>query len=503
MKQLRPKQELAINMLRNSLAKGNKRIILKAPTGFGKTVIASNIIDMALRKGKRVIFCVNAISLVDQTAQKFFEEGITELGVIQGNHELTNYAKPVQVCSVQTLARRKIPDAELVIVDEAHNWFKFYEQWMHDWNKIPFIGLSATPYTKGLGKHYDDLLIPATTQELIDDGWLSKFRVYAPSSPDLRKVRTVAGDYHEGDLSNVMDAPKLIADIVSTWKRLGEDRPTLCYGVTRAHAKHIQEQFLSEGITCGYVDSYTEIEERREIAEQFRKGEIRIICNVGVLTTGIDWDVRCIILARPTKSDILFQQIIGRGLRIADGKDDCIILDHSDTHARLGFVTDIDDKYLSLCDGKPKEKPTKKEGEEALPKICPKCQFVKPPKVPVCPSCGFKPQPQSDVKTADGELVELGAKPANSKYSMQEKSQFMAELRGYAQTKGYKDGWASNVYKEKFGVWPKGLNDLPPLAPSDLTQGFIKHRNIKQAYRHKTSQKVGSNAIKELKGMFQ
>jgi superfamily II DNA or RNA helicase len=323
MKTLRPRQEAAIAMLRESLGKGNKRIILKLPTGAGKTVIASNIIKMALAKNKRVIFCVNAISLVDQTAQRFYEDGITDIGVIQGGHELTNFRMPVQIASIQTLSRREhMPDADLVIIDEVHNFYKHYAKWMDQWNNVPFIGLSATPYTKGLGKYFEDLITPCTTSDLIDEGWLSKFKVYAPSHPDLKGVRTVAGDYHEGDLAKVMDKAPLIADVVSTWRKLGENRPTLCYAVDRAHAKHLQDCFLGSNIACGYIDAYTDILERREIAKDFKLGRLKVICNVGVLTTGIDWDVRCIILARPTKSDILFQQIVGRSLRINNSLTD-------------------------------------------------------------------------------------------------------------------------------------------------------------------------------------
>lgn len=486
MKTLRPKQQTAIQMIRSSLARGCKRVLLKAPTGFGKTVIASHIIEMARAKGKRVIFVVNAVSLVDQTATKFIEEGLSDIGVIQGIHELTNYAMPVQICSVQTLMRRNIPAADLVIIDEAHNWFKFYADWMHKWNRVPFIGLSATPYTKGLGKHYDELLIPATTQELIDEGWLSGFRVFAPSHPDLKGVRTLAGDYHEGDLADAMDKNPLVADIVETWLKLGEDRPTLCYGVNRAHAKHIQQQFLSRGVACGYIDSYTEMDERRETARQFKEGVLQVICNVGVLTTGIDWDVRCIILARPTKSDILFQQIIGRGLRTADGKADCLILDHSDTHLRLGFVTDIDGKYLELCDGSPKEKSATKEKDEPLPKECMKCHYLKPPKVHVCPACGFKPEAQSKIETADGELQELKAKKKlNRELTDWQKKDFFGELQHYAMQKGYKPGWAANKYRERFSVWPNAHKDAAPKEPTPETLDYLKHLNIKQAYGKK------------------
>ena len=220
---------------------------------------------------------------------------------------------------------------------------------MPEWQRVPFVGLSATPWTKGLGKHYDDLIVAATTAELIDKGFLSPFRVYAPAHPDLSAVKIVAGDYHEGQLSEAMSQPVLVADTVSTWLRLGEDRPTLCFAVDRAHARRLADEFEAAGVPTGYVDANTPADERERIGQRLREGQIKVVCNVYCLTTGVDWDVRCIILARPTRSEILYTQIIGRGLRTAEGKSDCLILDHSDTTLRLGFVTDI--HHETLDDG--------------------------------------------------------------------------------------------------------------------------------------------------------
>jgi DNA repair protein RadD len=186
---------------------------------------------------------------------------------------------------------------------------------------VPFIGLSATPWTKGLGRLYDKLIIAATTKQLINDGYLAPFRVFAPSHPDLTGVRTLGGDYHEGELSEAMQKGTLTADIVTTWLAKGENRPTLCFAVDRAHAKQPSRPVPGRGRAgCGYVDGNTL---RRRSASKSAKtsaGRIKVVCNVGVLTTGVDWDVRCIILARPTKSEMLFVQIIGRGLRTAPGK---------------------------------------------------------------------------------------------------------------------------------------------------------------------------------------
>lgn len=471
---LRPHQHRAMDMLRQSLGRGRRRPVLQAPTGFGKTILAAAIVDGALRKGNRVIFTVPALSLVDQTVEAFWVEGIRDVGVIQGAHEMTATDRPVQVASVQTLARREVPEADVVVIDECHRWFKFYGEWMArgDWQPVPFIGLSATPWTRGLGRYFDDLLIAATTADLIDQGYLSRFRVFAPSHPDLSGVRTVAGDYHEGDLSEAMDRPALTADVVETWRRLGEDRPTLVFAVDRAHARHLAAQFEEAGIGTAYIDAYTEMEEREAIRNRFHDGSVRVVVNVGCLTTGVDWDVRCIVLARPTKSEILFVQMIGRGLRTADGKDDCLILDHSDTHLRLGFVTDI--HHDRLDDGKPKKSRTA-EPKESLPKECSSCSFLKPAKTHKCPSCGFAPERQTEVECEDGELREM-RRPAKPTPDM--KRAWYAQLLGYAEAKGKSEKWVLATYRAKFNEWPYRKDDVIPADPSPEVLGYIRHRNI-------------------------
>lgn len=485
MKILRPHQTKALEMLRQSLRSGCRRPMIQSPTGSGKTTLASTIAQGARRKGNPMIFCVPAISLVDQTYEEFVEEGIpeSELGVIQAAHEKTDPDAAIQIASVQTLMRRSIPPAGVVAIDEAHRWFSFYADWMSrpEWAHIPFIGLSATPWTKGLGQYYDDLLIPITTEELIDQKYLSPFRVFAPSHPDLSDVRTVAGDYHEGDLSEVMAKDGLVADVVDTWVKNGEGRPTLCFAVDRLHAKKLQAQFVEAGVSTGYIDAYTSRPERKEIARQFHNGDIQVVCNVGCLTTGIDWDVRCIVLARPTKSEMLFVQIIGRGLRIADGKRDCLIFDHTDTHLRLGFVTDI--HHDSLDDGRQRQN-AKPEKKEALPKACEQCGFVKPPKTPICPSCGYKPEPRSQIECEDGELFEVTPKKIRDKVSAEDKKAWYGMLKTHVRRKGYKPTAADAMFREKFGHWPADKR-VPEFEPNLEVLQWIKSRQIAYSYRNK------------------
>jgi DNA repair protein RadD len=249
-------------LLRESLLAGLSRPMLASPTGSGKTGLAAMIVHGALRKGKRVLFVVPTIDLVDQTIEKFEESGIaaSDIGAIQADHPRTDWSRPVQVASAQTLQNRpNKPPADVVLIDEAHRWFRFFGKWMAhpDWLKVPFIGLSATPWAKGLGKHYNNLLIVTTTAELIEKKLLSPFRVFAPSHPDLSGVKTVAGDYREDQLGEAMDKPTLIADVVENWLQHGENRPTLCFAVNRAHAKSLQLKFEEAGVRAGYVDGNT------------------------------------------------------------------------------------------------------------------------------------------------------------------------------------------------------------------------------------------------------
>ena len=481
MRELRPYQARAIDDTRRAIGDGARRVCLQLPTGGGKTVIAAGIVNAALAKGRRVLFTVPAIALVDQTVERFRESGIDEIGVIQADHWMTDWSKPVQVASVQTLQRRwaeeKFPRSDLVIVDEAHKLFQLYGQWFGhaDWQRVPVIGLSATPWAKGMSALYDRLLIGSTVGEMTGAGYLSPAVYYGPSHPDLSSAKIVAGDYREADAEAAM-AP-LTADVVTTWLRLGEDRPTILFAVNRAHARALQRQFEAAGVGAAYIDAYTPQIERKAIERRFHEGAIRVVCSVGTLIVGVDWDVRCVIFARPTRSEMLWVQAIGRGLRLADGKSDCIVLDHTDTAIRLGLVehihhTDFVDGAHAVSSGQKREKP------KPLPKACPSCSYLKPPKVHECPSCGFAPEKQPDIEVADGDLVQIGGKPKKPEVAdMATKQRWYSGFLYVAESRGYKAGWAANKYRDRFGVWPRGLDDAPMQPAADISS-WIKSRDI-------------------------
>ncbi len=489
MRPLHDYQQEAIDNIRATIRQGARRIMVQSPTGSGKTRLAAEIVDRSLGKGNKVSFVVPAISLIDQTVESFYSEGIRGIGVIQANHPMTDWSQPVQVASVQTLqSRGAFPEANTVIFDEAHRLFEAHKKWLThpDWQSAPFIGLSATPWAKGLGKYFTTLLKVTDTATLIDRKFLCPFRVFATGHPDLSGVKLVAGDYHEGQLSTAMQDGTLTADIVKTYQEKWGKGRTLCFAVDKAHARHLQERFEAAGIPAGYQDAETTADERKDIKRKFHNGDYEVVCNIQTLTTGVDWKVDCLILARPTKSEMLFVQIVGRALRIDPDNPDkvALILDHSDTTSRLGFVTDID--HDELDDGKPREKAVKTdEKKEPLPKECQGCSYLMPPRSRECPNCGTPSRPECTVFEQDGDLQEIVPgglkKVATKKYwSYEEKKVFFAELKGYALDKSYKPGWAAMKYKDKFGVWPERTFDsiAPAAVMSPGTINFIRSRNI-------------------------
>lgn len=472
-KTLRPHQERALSEIRSALA-GHRRVCCSLPTGAGKTTLAAKIMAGAVSKGNRAVFTVPALSLVDQTVAEFEAEGVGRIGVIQADHPRTDPMAEVQVASVQTLARRDFPQAAVVVVDEAHIRSKAIQDWQAQSDAV-FVGLTATPGRAGMADEWDALVVGSTIRELIDAGYLSDFRVFAPAEPDLSKVKTVAGDFHQGQASEVMQDAALVGDVVTTWLERGEDRPTLCFAVDRAHARGLASRFEAAGVATGYVDAFTDTVERAVIADRFKRGEIKVVCNVRTLTTGVDWPVGCIVDAAPTKSPMLHVQKIGRGLRVNPGLDDCVIFDHAGNALRNGLVTDIPWSVLP-----PKSKrgePKERKKTETMPKACPECAFVKPAKTLICPACGHKSEPpRRDVEAADGELVEF----KKGKARKEDKQAWWSGLLQIAKERKRSRGWASHTYRDRFGVWPRGLWDEPGI-PRPEVRNFVLAKDIRYA----------------------
>jgi superfamily II DNA or RNA helicase len=486
---LRPYQSAAINTARANFAAGIRRQLVYSPTGSGKTEIAISLIASAVAKGNRVAFVANRIGLVEQAARRLSLAGL-EVGIVQGGNT-RNLSAPVLACSIQTVARRGLPDVDVIIIDEAHGvaGSTEYRKMLFRYSALPVIGLSATPFAVGLGRHYDELggalfqdLVEATSiRELIEQHHLVDVDIFAPAEPDLSGVDTVRNifgemDFNEKQLAEVVDKPKLIGDIVTHWKRLGRDLPTVVFATSIAHSKHIAEEFNAAGFRAEHIDCYTDQDERAAILARVASGATRIISNVGILTEGWDFPAcGCMILARPTRSMTRYIQMIGRILRPHIGKDRAICLDHSGSATRLPWPTD--DLPLDLDDGTPDKTGKKREKASQKPSKCPSCAYVKPSGVHTCPACGFAPERKSDVVIENGELRQIKRKSTGD-----EKQAAYSQLLTIASEYEFAPGWASHKYRELFGVWPRSLSCLPAPASQEM-RDWVKSQSIRYAKR--------------------
>lgn len=490
---LRPLQIEMVNQVREAFHK-SRRIILQAATAAGKTAISAKIIQQAVAKGKRCLFIADRIILVNQTSESFERWGILH-GIQQADNPKYYPNRPVQIGSAATLARREIDQYDLIIQDEAHVIHKGSLK-AFDANPDAFIlGLTASPYSKALGKIYDFHIQPFTVKYLIEKGVLCPYEAYGPvdKSIDLSNVKVVAGEWDNKTLGEAVDKPKLTADIIQTWRELGENRKTIVFSVNVAHSRALQKEFIRHGIQAREINAYLPKEgpdSAKQIIEDFRNDKFKILISVTMATTGFDVpDVSCVVFACSTKSMIKFTQAMGRGLRLSDGKSNCIVLDHGSLFSTLGWP----DEYSidQLDDGKKSEASNKKkEKKEKLPTACLSCGAIKPAGIHTCPACGFTPKHIAPVETEDGELKKLERKKKKDRaeYTLVEKQAFLAQLNQYAADKGFKKGkggcfgWAINKYISKFGSKPPNTIKWNNRAiPGPEVLAWIKHENIKYA----------------------
>jgi superfamily II DNA or RNA helicase len=482
---LRPHQEKAIQMLRQSLATGHKRPVLAAPCSFGKTMTAAWILKAVAENGRKAIFFADRVKLIDQTIAAFEALGL-EFGVMQADHWMTDPSKPIQIASVQTVARRKRkPEADLIIVDECHVAYESLVALMDRYDNVPVIGLSATPYSKGLGKVYDDLLVPITTEELLKQGYLCPVEYYGGRAVSTKGIKTKAlgtggSDFDPEALAAAVEGDReLSGDIVRNWKAHGSGQ-TIAFSPSIKHSKHLVDLFLDAGVSAAHIDGYMDETERRKLFKAHDEGTVQVLSCSRLLNTGYDAPtVRTLIDCFPTRSLIVYQQRAGRIFRTADGKDKAIYLDHAGNVARHGFAESIVPEALDKGEQNFSEsrQTRKRDEKEKRVQTCPLCQRQMQG---IRCQCGYMVPIREQIIT-DGSMLSKLEK--SIKYTHSEKSSWYSNLLRYSRHKGYSDGWAAHQYRSKFGVWPRSLQiDLAKPMLKEV-EGWIVHQQIRYSKR--------------------
>jgi superfamily II DNA or RNA helicase len=283
--------------------------------------------------------------------------------------------------------------------------------------------------------------------------------------------------------------PQLIGDVVHNWFRLASDKKTVVFCVTRAHSRHICEEFKARGIKAEHLDGETPLDKRKAILERVKSGETQVLCNVFVATYGLDIpSLECAVLARPTRNIALYLQTVGRVLRPSEFKTEALVIDHAGAIDEHGFVDDFIpwslDENSSVKERKEQQKKEKKEPKELT---CGECGTVFKSSHN-CPNCGFEIVPAGKpipVHQADLQEVQREAAKSNREMTWEEKISFYGQLKQYCEDTGKKPGWAAHKYREKCGVWPNDsrLKSAPNQEVSETVRSWITSRNIAYAKR--------------------
>ena len=507
--ELRPHQKTAVDALRASLRSGHKRPVLAAPCSMGKTHIAAYILMNAVEKNKhnpdyRAVFFVDRLKLLSQTTDVFDSLGAS-YSVMQGDDPRYDLSKPIQIVSIQTALRRKSFGFDIAVVDECHTLYKGVTELMRRLNGIPWIGLSATPYSKSMSAEglYDDLIVTCTPRDMIDEGWLTPTEYYVGRSVDSSGIKTKAlstggSDYDPKALGQKMlDDDTLAGDIVQNYVKHsnGLTRRALCFAPSIAYSKSLVDRFNAEigSEIAVHVDGYMDRELQNYIFEDFKRGDYKILVNSKLTNTGFDdTGIEIIIDAYKTKSRIAWIQRIGRCWRIHAGKEKATVLDHAGNLQHFNtFPEDIIPHELDSGDRRfDEKKQTKQEEKEPIVRPCPVCRSAMTGRR--CKACGHVLPSDVPVLKDNGEMLVKAEKPASKltsaavrreKMSKTGKQAWYSTLLLYAKQKNYKHGWAYWKYKESMDCSPAGLRQVVAKEPLKEALKWIQSENIRYSHR--------------------
>jgi DNA repair protein RadD len=452
---LRVYQQRAIADTRTAIAGGSRAPLLVLPTGGGKTIIFSAIAQSAAAKGNRVLILVHRRELIHQASSKLQWIGL-EHGIIAAGMPATD--APVQIASVQTLARRLARmdwQPGLIIIDEAHHatagqWARILDHWPDAYR----LGVTATPCRlsgEGLRSAFDAMVLGPSVANLIGAGFLSPARIYAPPVvADLQGIRSRGGDYANDQAAAAMDRPTVTGDAIAHYQRLAAGQQAIAFCCNVKHAVSVCDAFKTAGITAELLLGGTQ--DRDQVVADFAAHRTRVLVTVDVVSEGFDVPAAsCAILLRPTQSLGLYLQQVGRVLRPAPGKDAAIILDHVGNVLRHGFPDDPRDWSLD-------DRMRRTRGTPAPSvRTCPECFAAFKPQ-PICPVCGAQCTPikSRKIQQIAGELQELKRtakviefEERHARRTEVGRARTLADLLMVAKNRGYSPGWAYRIHQAR------------------------------------------------------
>ena len=453
---LRLYQHTAVEQIRQAYRQGNRSVLFVLPTGGGKTVVFSHIAEQAAGRGNRICVLVHRQELLRQASASLTSLGVRH-GLIAANRSM-NLSAPVQVASVQTLARRlhRIPGDyfQLLVVDEAHHsnagtWARV----LAHCSSARVLGVTATPCRsdgRGLGEHYQALVMGPTPAELTEQGFLAAARVLAPPGPSMIQVRKRMGDFDMSQAGQILQAGQAMGDCLAHYRRYLDGQTAIAFCCSVAHAEAVAELFNRHGVAAASIDGTMDSSTREQLLGDLGAGRLKVLTSCQLIGEGVDVpSVAGCILLRPTQSVSLHLQMIGRCLRPQPGKT-AVILDHVGNVLRLGHH--LEEREWSL-DGTPKK------DREAAPsvKVCPKCFAALPSAKPTCPDCGHEfVAERRELVHVDGELEEI---TTVSRKREQARATTLQDLIQVGQRRNMKNpvGWARHVLaaRETKGHWAR------------------------------------------------
>ena len=438
--ELRDYQLKAISDVRNAWAAGYRRPCVVMPCGAGKSVLVADIARRTTEKKNRVQFIVHRQELCEQIYNTFY-----------------NYGVDMRYCDVgmvQTVCRRvdRMIPPSLIITDENHHCIASSYRKIYDaFPKAYCVGVTATPVRlngSGLGDVNDCLIIGPTVKELIERECLAPFDYYAPPVADLSGLKVKrTGDFDPRDIENALNVPKIYGDVISYYHRLAEGRQAVCYCATINSSKRMAEEFSANGIPAAHIDGTSPKAERAEIIAKFRSGEIKILCNVDLISEGFDVpDCGAVILLRPTRSLTLYIQQAMRCMRYKPGKR-AVIIDHVGNVHRFGLP---DQEFEWSLSAEKQKKQQEKTDEDFDIRQCPKC-FSTHRYAEICPVCGYRypEKTKEERKILLDKNTELERITETVRhYTMPSECRNRKELVAFCKMKGYKPGWVYYAAKE-------------------------------------------------------